>query len=132
MLFAPGLFSTMMVCPSFSCSRSVTRRVTESVMPPGVYGTTQRIDLFGQPDCAHAGPHAIAVTRKAGSKIQRRSIDRPPLLFCRAHFTRECVMAVNRQWLLDNRPTGAVTRENFRWVEAPVATPGDGGVLVRN
>jgi NADPH-dependent curcumin reductase CurA len=41
-------------------------------------------------------------------------------------------MAVNRQWLLDNRPTGAVTRENFRLVETPVATPGDGEVLVRN
>jgi len=41
-------------------------------------------------------------------------------------------MAVNRQWLLDNRPTGAVTRENFRMVETPLATPGDGEVLVRN
>jgi len=41
-------------------------------------------------------------------------------------------MAVNRQWLLDNRPTGAVTRENFRLVETPLATPGDGEVLVRN
>src|SRR5439155_8302540 len=36
------------------------------------------------------------------------------------------------QVLLDNRPTGAVTRENFRIVETPVPTPADGEVLVRN
>ena len=41
-------------------------------------------------------------------------------------------MATNRQVLLDNRPTGAVTRENFRIVETAVPTPGDGEVLVRN
>jgi NADPH-dependent curcumin reductase CurA len=41
-------------------------------------------------------------------------------------------MAVNRQWLLDNRPTGGVTRENFRLVEKPLVTPADGEVLVRN
>ena len=41
-------------------------------------------------------------------------------------------MAVNRRWLLDNRPTGAVTRDNFRLDEAPLAAPGEGEVLVRN
>jgi NADPH-dependent curcumin reductase CurA len=34
--------------------------------------------------------------------------------------------------LLDNRPTGAVTRENFRIVETPMPAPGEGEVLVRN
>jgi hypothetical protein len=41
-------------------------------------------------------------------------------------------MAANRQVLLDNRPTGAVTRDNFRIVETPMPAPGDGEVLVRN
>ena len=41
-------------------------------------------------------------------------------------------MAANRQVLLDNRPTGAVTRENFRIVETPMPRPGEGEVLVRN
>ena len=41
-------------------------------------------------------------------------------------------MGVNRQVLLDNRPTGAVTRENFRIVESPLPAPADGEVLVRN
>ena len=41
-------------------------------------------------------------------------------------------MAANRQVLLDNRPAGAVTRENFRIVETPMPTPGEGEVLVRN
>jgi NADPH-dependent curcumin reductase CurA len=41
-------------------------------------------------------------------------------------------MATNRQVLLDNRPTGAVTRDNFRIVETAVPAPGDGEVLVRN
>jgi NADPH-dependent curcumin reductase CurA len=41
-------------------------------------------------------------------------------------------MAVNRRVLLDNRPTGAVTRDNFRIVEAPVPQPAEGEVLVRN
>ena len=41
-------------------------------------------------------------------------------------------MAANRQVLLDNRPTGAVTRDNFRIVETPMPTPGEGEVLVRN
>ena len=41
-------------------------------------------------------------------------------------------MAANRQVLLDNRPTGAVTRDNFRIVEVPMPRPGEGEVLVRN
>jgi NADPH-dependent curcumin reductase CurA len=41
-------------------------------------------------------------------------------------------MAVNRQVLLDNRPTGAVTRENFRLVESPMPELREGEVLVRN
>ena len=39
MEFAPGLFSITIGCPSRSSSFCATIRVTESVMPPGVYGT---------------------------------------------------------------------------------------------
>ena len=39
---------------------------------------------------------------------------------------------LNRQVLLASRPQGAVTADNFRIVEAPVAAPGPGEVLVRN
>ena len=40
--------------------------------------------------------------------------------------------AMNRQVLLANRPQGAVTEDNFRIVDAPIGTPGEGEVLVRN
>ena len=40
--------------------------------------------------------------------------------------------ALNKQVLLASRPQGSVTEENFRIVEAPVATPAPGEVLVRN
>jgi len=39
---------------------------------------------------------------------------------------------VNRRWLLARRPRGLVAAEDFRWVEEPVPTPGEGEVLVRN
>jgi NADPH-dependent curcumin reductase CurA len=35
------------------------------------------------------------------------------------------------QWTLASRPTGAPTRDNFRWVEADVALPKDGEVTAR-
>ncbi|TJY59751.1 NADP-dependent oxidoreductase [Sinimarinibacterium sp. CAU 1509] len=38
----------------------------------------------------------------------------------------------NRQFQLARRPVGMVSREDFRYVEAPVPTPGDGEFLVRN
>ena len=41
-------------------------------------------------------------------------------------------MPANKQVLLASRPTGPVTRENFRIVEGPIPTPGEGEVLVRN
>ena len=41
-------------------------------------------------------------------------------------------MNVNRQWLLAKRPHGMVDKGNFEYVEAPIPTPGDGEVLVRN
>jgi hypothetical protein len=47
MLLAPGRFSTTIGWPSDSCSFMVTSRVTESVMPPGVYGTIHLMGLFG-------------------------------------------------------------------------------------
>ena len=40
--------------------------------------------------------------------------------------------ALNRQVLLASRPQGAVTEENFRLVDAPIARPGPGEVLVKN
>jgi NADPH-dependent curcumin reductase CurA len=39
---------------------------------------------------------------------------------------------MNRQVLLASRPKGAVTPDNFRIVESPVAAPGPGEVLVKN
>jgi NADPH-dependent curcumin reductase CurA len=41
-------------------------------------------------------------------------------------------MPVNRQFILDSRPTGNVAPENFRLVETPVPTPGPGQALVRH
>ncbi len=41
-------------------------------------------------------------------------------------------MPVNRQFVLDSRPTGPVEPRNFRLVEAPVPTPGPGQALVRH
>ncbi len=41
-------------------------------------------------------------------------------------------MAGNRQVLLASRPRGAVTEDNFRIVDAPLAAPDAGEVLVRN
>ena len=41
-------------------------------------------------------------------------------------------MATNTQVVLASRPHGEVTEANFRIVEAPVAKPGEGEVLVRN
>jgi NADPH-dependent curcumin reductase CurA len=38
----------------------------------------------------------------------------------------------NRQWLLDIRPTGKLTGEEFRWNETSIPQPSDGQVLVRN
>lgn len=39
----------------------------------------------------------------------------------------------NHQWLLDSRPVGEPTADNFRWAEAPVpADLAEGQVLVRN
>ncbi len=40
--------------------------------------------------------------------------------------------ALNKQVLLASRPQGAVTEENFRIVEAPLAKPAAGEVLVKN
>ena len=40
--------------------------------------------------------------------------------------------SVNRRWVLAKRPTGTIGRENFRWEEAPVPSPADGQVLVKN
>jgi NADPH-dependent curcumin reductase CurA len=40
--------------------------------------------------------------------------------------------ATNRQVLLASRPQGAVTEQNFRIVDAPMPSPADGEVLVKN
>lgn len=40
--------------------------------------------------------------------------------------------AMNRKVLLASRPKGAVTEDNFRFAQVPVAEPGPGEVLVRN
>jgi NADPH-dependent curcumin reductase CurA len=41
-------------------------------------------------------------------------------------------MNTNRQWVLAKRPYGMVTRDNFEYREAPIPTPADGEVLIRN
>jgi len=38
----------------------------------------------------------------------------------------------NRQWILNARPTGKLTGEEFRWNEISISQPSDGEVLVRN
>jgi NADPH-dependent curcumin reductase CurA len=37
----------------------------------------------------------------------------------------------NRQWILDARPTGKLTGDEFRWAEGPIPQPSDGQVLLR-
>jgi NADPH-dependent curcumin reductase CurA len=37
----------------------------------------------------------------------------------------------NRQWILNARPAGKLTGEEFRWNEAPIPKPSDGQVLIR-
>lgn len=41
-------------------------------------------------------------------------------------------MTSNRQWLLARRPRGRLSRDDFRWTEAPIPAVEDGSVLVRN
>ena len=38
----------------------------------------------------------------------------------------------NRQWILDARPVGKLTGEEFRWHEASIPQPSNGQVLIRN
>src|ERR1700740_2439752 len=42
------------------------------------------------------------------------------------------VMTVNKQIILDSRPSGAAEAGNFKLIEAPTPTPGPGQVLVRH
>src|SRR6266849_4174139 len=37
----------------------------------------------------------------------------------------------NRQWILNARPAGKLTGEEFRWNEAPIPRPSDGQALIR-
>ena len=37
----------------------------------------------------------------------------------------------NRQWVLNARPGGKLTGEEFRWNEVPIPQPSDGQVLIR-
>src|SRR5688500_14746535 len=69
MLLAPGLFSTTIVWPNASCSLPVSRRVTVSVIPPGVYGTTQRICRVGYGSAAAAQP-ATSASSNARQRFQ--------------------------------------------------------------
>ncbi|MDG6990228.1 MAG: hypothetical protein JRM99_02270 [Nitrososphaerota archaeon] len=39
---------------------------------------------------------------------------------------------VNHRWVLAKRPAGSIGRENFRWEESPIPSPGEGQVLVKN
>lgn len=41
-------------------------------------------------------------------------------------------MAINRQWIFKQRPTGAVGPEHFEMKESPVPSPREGEVLVKN
>ncbi len=39
---------------------------------------------------------------------------------------------INRRWVLANRPSRSINRENFRWEESPIPSPAEGQVLVKN
>src|SRR5438045_9543396 len=65
MLLAPGLFSMMIGWPSLSSSPLATSRVTESVIPPGVYGTIHLMGLFGYAGCPHAEPASASAAAAA-------------------------------------------------------------------
>src|SRR3546814_2042599 len=47
MPLAPGLFSTMTLCPRLSDMCLPTTRASMSVVPPGAYGTIMRMGLSG-------------------------------------------------------------------------------------
>src|SRR5215203_1416902 len=69
----PGLFSTIAVCLSRTCSPSAISRPTTSLEPPGVNGMMMRIVLLGKP-CAKAdeklaGEMAIAIAQAASSRV---------------------------------------------------------------
>ena len=40
--------------------------------------------------------------------------------------------SINRQWILEARPTGHLTGKEFRWNETSIPKPTDGQALVRN
>lgn len=40
--------------------------------------------------------------------------------------------ATNRRWLIAKRADGPISEDNFRWVESPVPSPGEGQYLARN
>ena len=42
------------------------------------------------------------------------------------------IESTNRRWILNSRPTGKLTGEEFRWNEASIPKPSEGQVLVRN
>src|ERR1700681_3527399 len=74
--FAPGLFSTTIVHPFCSATFCTTMRVAPSVMPPGGYGTIQRIDLVG-----HAGPCAwrtVEASSASATSASLCSMMKPP------------------------------------------------------
>src|ERR1700736_1977828 len=41
------------------------------------------------------------------------------------------IESTNRRWILNSRPAGKLTGEEFRWNEAPVPEPSDGQMLIR-
>ena len=52
-----------------ACSICATSRAVTSVKPPGVYGTTKRIGLFGQLACANSAGAASVAALPASSMV---------------------------------------------------------------
>jgi hypothetical protein len=69
---APGLFSTMTVCPSVSVIDCWMARASWSVLPPAAYGTIMRIGLLGYVPCASAGSAPASSEAQAAHSSARR------------------------------------------------------------
>jgi hypothetical protein len=92
-------------------------------------GPTLRVPpSFSLPKKHHSSP-AISSTSTAATPLT----DRRRVHDCSWRSGRiDAGSTQNRQWILNTRPSGRLTGEEFRWNEAPVPQPSDGQVLVRN
>src|SRR5258706_481509 len=97
MLLAPGLFSTTIGWPRFASSLCAMMRVSESVMPAGVYGTIHLMGRAGY--CACAGPPTRSVATDSSAAMMACGPGMlPPSV---------CARAYTGGWIAIHRTRGA-------------------------